>query len=155
MSSNLAAAFIMLNLWLSLCDFVGGCFLFCLILIIFDANKNNPFDTTIAIFVSILSREKRICWFSGKKISVNHMSKPFNDQWSPHIATSQLICRADQLTGFYMRVTLIVKGLKFWKIDEKSRRSSHLYPWLVQKNRFHKQSWKSKTKTFALKNSFI
>ena len=155
MSSNLAAAFVMLNLWLSLCDFVGGCFLFCLILIIFDANKNNPFDTTIAIFVSILSREKRICWFSGKKISVNHMSKPFNDQWSPHIATSQLICRADQLTGFYMRVTLIVKGLKFWKIDEKSRRSSHLYPWLVQKNRFHKQSWKSKTKTFALKNSFI
>ena len=155
MSSNLAAAFVMLNLWLSLCDFVGGCFLFCLILIIFDANKNNPFDTTIAIFVSILSREKRICWFSGKKISVNHMSKPFNDQWSPHIATSQLICRADQLTGFYMRVTLIVKGLKFWKIDEKSRRSSHLYPWLLQKNRFHKQSWKSKTKTFALKNSFI
>ena len=155
MSSNLAAAFVILNLWLSLCDFVGGCFLFCLILIIFDANKNNPFDTTIAIFVSILSREKRICWFSGKKISVNHMSKPFNDQWSPHIATSQLICRADQLTGFYMRVTLIVKGLKFWKIDEKSRRSSHLYPWLVQKNRFHKQSWKSKTKTFALKNSFI
>ena len=146
MSSNLAAAFVMLNLWLSLCDFVGGCFLFCLILIIFDANKNNPFDTTIAIFVSILSREKRICWFSGKKISVNHMSKPFNDQWSPHIATSQLICRAD---------TLIVKGLKFWKIDEKSRRSSHPYPWLVQKNRFHKQSWKSKTKTFVLKNSFI
>ena len=155
MSSNLAAAFVMLNLWLSLCDFVGGCFLFCLILIIFDANKNNPLDTTIAIFVSILLREKRICWFFCKKISVNHMSKPFNDQWFLHIGTSQLICRADQLTGFYMRVTLIVKGLKFWKIDEKSRRSSPPYPWLVQKNRFHKQSWKSKTKTFVLKNSFI
>ena len=34
----------------------------------------------------------------------------FNDQCSHHIETSQLICRANQLTGFYMMGTLVVKG---------------------------------------------
>ena len=29
----------------------------------------------------------------------------------PHIETSQLICKANQLTGFYMRVTLALNGL--------------------------------------------
>ena len=35
----------------------------------------------------------------------------FNDQWSHHIETSQLICSANQLTGLYMMGTLVVKGL--------------------------------------------
>ena len=35
----------------------------------------------------------------------------FNDQCSSHIETSELICRANQLTGFYVRGTLTVKGL--------------------------------------------
>ena len=30
----------------------------------------------------------------------------------PYIETSQLICRANQLTGFYMMGTLVVKGLR-------------------------------------------
>ena len=34
-----------------------------------------------------------------------------NNQCSHHIGTSQLICRANQLTGFYMMGTLVVKGL--------------------------------------------
>ena len=38
--------------------------------------------------------------------------KPFNDPYSNHIETSQLICSANQLTGFYMIGTLVVKGLK-------------------------------------------
>ena len=38
--------------------------------------------------------------------------KPFNDPCSNHIETSQLICSANQLTGFYMIGTLVVKGLK-------------------------------------------
>ena len=29
----------------------------------------------------------------------------------PHIETSQLICRASQLTGFYTRATLVFNGL--------------------------------------------
>ena len=29
----------------------------------------------------------------------------------PHIETSQLICTAIQLTGFYMRATLLLNGL--------------------------------------------
>ena len=38
--------------------------------------------------------------------------KPFNNQCSHHIETSQLICSANQLTGFYMIGTLVVKGLR-------------------------------------------
>ena len=37
--------------------------------------------------------------------------KPFNNQCSHHIETSQLICSANQLTGFYMIGSLFVKGL--------------------------------------------
>ena len=40
-----------------------------------------------------------------------HIFKPFNDQCPSHIETSQLICRANQLTGFYVGGKLIVKGL--------------------------------------------
>ena len=36
------------------------------------------------------------------------LRQPFNDQYSHHIETSQLICRANQLTGFYMMRTLVV-----------------------------------------------
>ena len=42
--------------------------------------------------------------------------QPFNDQCSHHIATSQLIYRANQLPGFYMMGTLVVKGLTDNKI---------------------------------------
>ena len=39
-------------------------------------------------------------------------------QCCPHIETSQLICTANQLTGFYMRATLALNGLKaFFKIN--------------------------------------
>ena len=37
----------------------------------------------------------------------------FNDQCSHHIETSQLICRVNQLTGFYMMRTLVAKRLKY------------------------------------------
>ena len=36
---------------------------------------------------------------------------PFNDQCSHHIETSQLICSANQLTGFYIMEILVVKML--------------------------------------------
>ena len=35
----------------------------------------------------------------------------FKCQCCPHIETSQLICCANQLTGFYMRATLAFNGL--------------------------------------------
>ena len=41
---------------------------------------------------------------------------PFKDQCSNHEETSQLICRPNQLTGFYMMGTLVVKWLNT-KID--------------------------------------
>ena len=37
--------------------------------------------------------------------------QPFNNQCSHHVATSQLICRANQLTDFYMMGALVVKRL--------------------------------------------
>ena len=37
--------------------------------------------------------------------------KLFNDQRSHHIEASQLICSANQLTGFYMMGTLVVKKI--------------------------------------------
>ena len=38
-------------------------------------------------------------------------SEPIKFQCWPHIETSRLICRANQLTGFYMRATLAFNGL--------------------------------------------
>ena len=42
-----------------------------------------------------------------------------------HIKTSQLICKANQLTGFYMRATLAFNGLKELKPDSIEMR--HIY----------------------------
>ena len=36
---------------------------------------------------------------------------PIKCQCCPHVETSQLICKANQLTGFYMRATLALNGL--------------------------------------------
>ena len=47
------------------------------------------------------------------------MYYPFNCQCFPHIETSQLICKANQLTGFYMRETLAINGLNS-KLTEKN-----------------------------------
>ena len=38
-------------------------------------------------------------------------------QCCPHIETSQLIYSANQLTGFYMRATLALNGLKYINIE--------------------------------------
>ena len=39
------------------------------------------------------------------------LPQPFNDQCSHHIETSHLISSINQMTGFYMMGTLVVKGL--------------------------------------------
>ena len=46
-----------------------------------------------------------------RQIKVNRtiMSQPFNNQCSHHIETSPLICSTNQLTGFYIMGTLVVK----------------------------------------------
>ena len=36
---------------------------------------------------------------------------PIKSQCCPHIEKSQLICRANKLTGFYMRTTVTLNGL--------------------------------------------
>ena len=36
----------------------------------------------------------------------------FKGKCSPHIETSQPICKKNQLTDFYMRGTVVIKGLK-------------------------------------------
>ena len=45
----------------------------------------------------------------SQKISFLTLKQPL----SHHIKTSQFICRANKLTGFYMMGTLVVKGLMF------------------------------------------
>ena len=42
------------------------------------------------------------------------------DQSCHHVETSQLICFANQLTGFYMMGTLIVKRLKAKRVQNTS-----------------------------------
>ena len=44
---------------------------------------------------------------------MGNMSWSFNHQCPSHTETSQLICSTNQLTGFYMRGTLVVKELKY------------------------------------------
>ena len=44
-------------------------------------------------------------------------------QCFPHIETSQLICCANRLTGFYMSTTLALNGLSWQQIPD------HLYLW--------------------------
>ena len=39
------------------------------------------------------------------------IAEPIKCQCCPHIETSQLICTANQLTGFYMWATLALNGL--------------------------------------------
>ena len=68
------------------------------------------------------------CWEKGNFVMINDFKygqswkispsplslsiySTFNDQCSHHIETSKLICIANQLTGFYMMGTLVVKGL--------------------------------------------
>ena len=46
----------------------------------------------------------------------------FNDQFLSHTETSQLICFSSQLTGFYMRGTLVVKRLMQNKFGMHSRK---------------------------------
>ena len=46
--------------------------------------------------------------------AIDNNINPFNDQCSHHIETSHLICSANQLTGFYMMGTLVVKRLTYF-----------------------------------------
>ena len=51
-----------------------------------------------------------MCWKLSAACFVE-CSLNLNCQYCPHIETSQLIFCANQLTGFYMRVTLATNGL--------------------------------------------
>ena len=81
---------------------------------------------TLLLISSKLSLNKII---PGIKLSINiaaricteFLSKmfdwPIKCQCCPHKETSQLICIASQLTGFYMRATLALNGLKLhWQV---------------------------------------
>ena len=42
---------------------------------------------------------------------MENVIKPIKYQYCPHIENSQLICKANQWTGFYMRATPALNGL--------------------------------------------
>ena len=48
---------------------------------------------------------------SQAKLDFLTLDWPIKCQCYPHIETSQLICCENQLTGYYMRATLVVNGL--------------------------------------------
>ena len=63
--------------------------------------------------------------------TTNQEQLPFNDQCSHHIETSQLICSANQQTGFYMMGTLVVKRLTYIVLivsAEIPKREGSIYP---------------------------
>ena len=72
-------------------------------------NNNGKNNAAFEIFKTLLPFD-----FSAEFLT-------FNDQCSHHIETGQLICRANQLTGFYMMRTLVVKRLKYQSITHDSR----------------------------------
>ena len=57
-------------------------------------------------------------------MAANKSFSHFNDQCLSHIETSQLICRANHINGFYMTGKLVVKGLNPFLADSPIR-SSH------------------------------
>ena len=95
-------------------------------------SKVSPFvsdeiaDVKVRFWVKIrmwIEKQKELCkhsyLFNSKKIpclsfviySVYRIKLPIKCQFCPHIKTIQLICYANQLTGFYKRVTLTFNGL--------------------------------------------
>ena len=68
-------------------------------------------------------------------MTLNISGQPFNDQCSRHIETSHVIYPANQLTGFYMMGTLVVKGLnKLRPLLYKSLFSVVLFCGIVMRN---------------------
>ena len=51
-----------------------------------------------------------------KNIENKNLNQPIKCQCCPHTETSQMICRANQLTGFYMGATLAFNGLTYDEI---------------------------------------
>ena len=49
--------------------------------------------------------------FHHFEVSLKCPVRPIKRQCCPHIETSQLICTANHLTGFYMSATLAFNGL--------------------------------------------
>ena len=78
------------------------------------------------LLIKALASEKlllfRILSEKFKTFVISHLSMSLiiKCQCCPHIETSQLICTANQLTGFYIRATLALNGLNtydFCKIN--------------------------------------
>ena len=46
------------------------------------------------------------------------------DQCPSYIETSQLICSVNQMTGFYMRGALVIKGLKVYYFAKKKHNAN-------------------------------
>ena len=68
-------------------------------------------------------------------MTLNISGQPFNDQCSHQIETSHVICPANQLTGFYVMGTLVVKGLnKLRPLLYKSLFSVVLFCDIVMRN---------------------
>ena len=61
--------------------------------------------------IDILNQNLFVAKRKAYGLDLNAASLIHKCQCCPHPETSQLICTANQLTGFYMRVTLTLNGL--------------------------------------------
>ena len=58
------------------------------------------------------------------------LGKHIKCQCCPQIETSQLICRENQLTGFYMRATLALIGFKEDNLSQRNCQNPFSHPGL-------------------------
>ena len=76
---------------------------------LFKGNNSNNRNSYMHRIVPFLHHQQQVS--KGEQLQCITGLQPFNDQCPSHLETSQLICRANQLTSFYMRGTLVAKGL--------------------------------------------
>ena len=90
--------------------------LYTTIIYVFQKIFLHPWVLSTVFLVLAMALWRYFCLFCLSKSFLFALSKkshyPFNNQCSHHIETSQLICRANQLTGLYMMGTLVVKRFK-------------------------------------------
>ena len=79
-------------------------------------------------------------------MTVSSFVNPIKYQCFPYIETSQLICCANQLTGFYMRATLALNSLntvlQISKVHGCSNPRKNPFEMFLQKLLLVKKSWR-------------
>ena len=91
-----------------------------------------PLFETMDFFINALSRWIFLILYQEYQISreriieIGVRFRPYN---APHIEISPLISRANLLTAFYMKRTLVVKGLRHFEVCLKKNYIINVFTW--------------------------